>query len=67
MSRRLGYITLDEARDILGDCADVNELADQLIIARHVGTDGTITVDETDVRAMARVLTKTAVRPPRRQ
>lgn len=65
MPRTSGRITIGEAQEILGGCADVIELADQLIVARHVGTDGTVTVDEADVRSMARVLTKTAVRPPR--
>jgi hypothetical protein len=66
MPRNPGWIEIDQAREILGDCADVEELANQLIVAKRVGTDGTVTVDEADVRNMARVLNKSAVRSPRR-
>lgn len=55
MSRPIGFITLEAAREILGDDVDVNRLIEELLISRHVGTDGVVAVRKSDVVSLASI------------
>jgi hypothetical protein len=65
MPRHTGFIPIADAKEILGGAADIEQLIREHIVARHVGSDGVVSVRSDDVIILSRVLNRTAVRPPR--
>lgn len=65
MPQHSGFISITDAKEILGDCADLGRLIEEFIIAKHVASDGVVSVRREDVLSLSRVLNRTSVRPPR--
>lgn len=65
MPRNSGFIPLPDARKLLGTHADLDRLIEEFIVAKHVASDGVVSVREVDVRDLARVLNPNSPRPPR--
>jgi hypothetical protein len=64
MPRNSGFISIADAKALLGDTADLEQLIREHIVARHVASDGVVSVREDDVISLSPVLNRTSVRPP---
>jgi hypothetical protein len=62
--RMPGFISADEARELIDTDSDLEQFVKDLLICRRVGTDGVTYYREDEVRGLARVFTRS--RPPRR-
>ena len=60
-----GFIPIADARDLLGDYADLDRLIAEFVVAKHVGSDGVMSVRSDDIQNLARVLNPNAPRRPR--
>lgn len=65
MRSRPIFITLEEARSILGDCADIGQLVEELLVVKHLGPDGITRVLKDEVCKLARILGASTVQPTR--
>lgn len=64
MPHHSGFISLQDARNLLGTHSCLDRLIEEFIVAKHIDAAGNVSVREVDVRDMARVLNRTSVRSP---